>query len=259
MRDELEEALRHSQDGYGRAQHINQVDLPKRFYKSVDVARVEDGYVVTLDGRQVRTPAQKIPVVVQALSIARAMAEEWAAQGEYINPATMPMVRLINAAVESGESTAPAFRAEVGKFVAGDLLLYRADKPQELVAEQEAVWDAVLVKLARQFDVAFQPTIGVLHQEQPASTLTKLDEALEGQGLHALTALVSITGLTGSGLLAIALLHQLLTADEAWTAAHLDEDFQIRLWGADEEAMERRAQRRVEFDTAVAVVEALRA
>lgn len=258
MRDQLEEAHKHRDDGYGRAQHLNRVELPKRFYTTVDVARGEDGYSITLDGRQLRTPGKKIPVVLQSLTIAQAMAEEWAAQQQFIDPATMPMTRLINSAVESGEEMVSAFREEIGKFAANDLLLYRVDSPQELVAEHERVWDGALVKLARHFDVAFQPTIGIIHQAQPVSTLDKLDRALEGQGLHSLTALVSITGLTGSGLLAIALLYQLLTPDEVWQAAHVDEDHQIRLWGEDEEAMERRAKRRVEFDVAVKVVEALR-
>jgi chaperone required for assembly of F1-ATPase len=258
MRDQLEEAQKHMDDGYGRAQHLNKVELPKRFYSSVDVARGEDGFSVTLDGRQVKTPGHKIPVVVQSLEIAQVMAAEWAAQDKFIDPATMPMVRLINSAVESGEALVPEFRAEIGKFAGNDLLLYRADSPQELVADQEKLWDGALVKLARHFDVAFQPTIGIIHQKQPDATLAKLDAALEGQGLHMLTALVSITGITGSGLLAIALLHQLLSADEVWLAAHVDEDHQIRLWGEDEEAMERRAKRRVEFDIAVKVVDGLR-
>jgi chaperone required for assembly of F1-ATPase len=258
MRDQLEDAHKHMDDGYGRAQHLNRVELPKRFYKEVDVARVDDGYAVTLDGRQVRTPGHKIPVIVPALSIAQTMAAEWAAQGEFIDPATMPMVRLINSAVESGEERIPEFRAEIGKFAAGDLLLYRADAPQELVAEQDREWDGALVALARKFDVAFQPTIGIIHQAQPAETLRKLDLTLENQGLLSLTALVSITGITGSGLLAIGLLHGLFTPDQVWKAAHVDEDHQIRLWGEDEEASERRAKRRVEFDIAVAVVEALK-
>ncbi|KKB77918.1 hypothetical protein VW35_12270 [Devosia soli] len=259
MRDQLEDALKNQEFGYGQAQHINQIELPKRFYKNVDVARTEAGFVVTLDEKPTRTPGRKVPVAVPTHAIAQAMATEWAAQEKYVDPTTMPMVRLINSAVESGEEQAPAFRAEIGKFAGNDLLLYRADTPQELVDDQERHWDGALVKLARHFDVAFQPTIGIIHQAQPVSTLQRLDAALEGQGLLSLTALVSITGITGSGLLAIALLHQLLTSDEVWTAAHVDEDHQIRLWGEDEEAMERRGKRRVEFDTAVAVVEALRA
>src|SRR5690606_30354207 len=92
MRDQLEDAHKHMNDGYGRAQHLNKVELPKRFYKEVDVARVDDGYAVTLDGRQVRTPGHKIPIFVPALSIAQTLAAEWVAQGEFIDPATMPMV-----------------------------------------------------------------------------------------------------------------------------------------------------------------------
>jgi chaperone required for assembly of F1-ATPase len=258
MRDQLEEAHRHQDDGYGRAQHLNKVELPKRFYKLVDIARSEKGFAITLDGRPLNTPGKKVPVILPVLDLAQAMAEEWAAQDLHIDPASMPMTRLINSALESGDEMIPAFRAEIGKFAGNDLLLYRADAPQELVAEQERVWDDALVKLARKLDVAFQPTIGIIHQAQPPATLEKLDAALEGQGLLSLTALVSITGLTGSGLLAHALLHELMSADEVWLAAHVDEDHQIRLWGEDEEASERRAKRRVEFDIAVRVVDALR-
>lgn len=259
MRDQLEDAHRHRDDGYGRAQHLNRVELPKRFYKDVGVAAVEGGFVVTLDGRQVRTPGKKVPVVVPAAAIATAMAEEWAAQGEFIDPATMPTVRLINSAVESGEEMITAFRDEIIKFAGGDLLLYRADHPQELVSQQELVWDNALVTLARHFGVSFQPTIGILHQEQPKATLDRLATSLMGENLFTLTALVSITGLTGSGLLAIGLWNRLFSPDQVWTAAHVDEDYQIAQWGQDEEAAERRVKRRVEFDVAVAVLDTLRA
>ena len=258
MRDQLDEIQKHLNDGYGRAQQLDKVELPKRFYKDVGVSPVDGGFVVTLDGRQTRTPARKIPIVVPAASIATAMAEEWSAQGEFIDATTMPMVRLINSAVESGEDMIPAFREEVLKFAAGDLMLYRADTPQELISAQEAAWDKALVTLARHFSIRFQPTTGIIHQAQPKATLDRLAESLGNENLLTLTALVSITGLTGSGLLSIGLLHKLFTPDQVWTAAHVDEDYQIGHWGQDEEAEHRRAVRRVEFDTAVAVVEALR-
>ena len=257
MRDQLEDAHKHADDGYGRAHHRVKTDLPKRFYKDVAVAPVDGGFVVTLDGRPTKTPG-KVPVVVPVAPIATAMAAEWAAQGQYVNPDPMPMVRLINSAVESGDKMIPAFRDEVLKFAAGDALLYRAEAPQKLVAAQEAAWDAALVTLARHFGVTFQPTIGIVHQEQPAATQARLGDALQDEGVLALTALVSITGLTGSGLLAIGLLHKLFTRDQVWTTAHVDEDYQIGMWGQDEEASERRAKRRLEFDTAVNVLEWLR-
>src|SRR5690606_2440643 len=139
----------------------------------------DGGFVVTLDGRQARTPGRKIPVVVPAAAIATAMAGEWAAQGEFIDPTKMPMVRLINSAIESGEAMIPAFRDEIVKFAASDLLLYRAESPRELVAEQERVWDHALVTLARHFGVAFQPTMGIIHQAQPQATLDRLAASLD--------------------------------------------------------------------------------
>lgn len=259
MRDQLEDIQKHLDDGYGRAQELDKVELPPRFYKDVGVAPVENGFAVTLDGRATRTPGRKLPIVVPVAGIATTMAEEWAAQGERIDATTMPTVRLINSAIESGEETVPALRAEILKFAAGDLMLYRAESPQELVAEQEAVWDTALVALARHFGTRFQPTVGILHQEQPAATLSRLAEQLEGENLLVLTALVSITGLTGSGLLALGLWHQLFTPDHVWTAAHVDEDYQIGQWGEDEEAAYRRARRRIEFDAAANVLDQLRA
>lgn len=259
MRDQLEEAHQHRDDGYGRAQHLNRVELPKRFYKDVAAGPVDGGFVVTLDGRPVRTPGKKLAVVVPAAPIATAMAAEWAAQGEFIDPSTMPMVRLINSAIESGEEMIPAFREEVVKFASSDLVLYRAESPQELVSEQELAWDSALTTLAGHFGVTFQPTMGIMHQSQPKATLDRLAEALAEENLFVLTALVSITGLTGSGLLAMGLWHKLFSPDRVWKAAHVDEDYQIGQWGEDEEAAERRAKRRVEFDTAVSVLDALRA
>ncbi|WDR05941.1 ATPase [Devosia rhodophyticola] len=258
MRDQLEEAGKHRDDGYGRAQHHVKTQLPKRFYSQTGVSPVDGGFSVTLDGRATRTPALKLPVVVPHADIAMHMADEWAAQGELIDPAKMPMVRLINSALESGEALVPAFRDEVVKFAGNDLLLYRADYPSELVAEQETHWDAALVKVARHFGVSFQPTVGVMHQDQPPPTLARLAEVLQHENLLVMTALVSITGISGSGILAIGLWHKLFTPDELWTAAHVDEDFQNRQWGIDEEAAERRRMRRLEFDTAVKVLDALR-
>jgi chaperone required for assembly of F1-ATPase len=138
MRDMLEDAGKHADDGFGRAQKLDKPELPKRFYKDVGVAPIETGFVVTLDGRQTRTPG-RLPVVVPVSGIATAMAQEWSAQGEFIDAQTMPMVRLVNSAVESGEGAVAAFRDEIVKYCSGDLMLYRAESPLELVQEQEAV------------------------------------------------------------------------------------------------------------------------
>jgi chaperone required for assembly of F1-ATPase len=257
MRDFLEDADKHRGDGYGRAQAHAKPQLPKRFYKDASVTETGGGFAVGLDGRVPRTPGMK-HVVVPSMAVAQAMAEEWAAQGEFIDPMTMPMVRLVNSAVEAGDDAAPALREEIVKYAGNDLLLYRADAPESLVRRQEEIWDGVLIKLARQFGVSFRPTIGIVHQPQPAGTLAKLGDLLENEALLPLTAMNAVMSITGSGLLALAHRHQLLTPDEAWVAAHVDEDHNISLWGEVEEITERRAKRRMEFDAAAKLLDMTR-
>lgn len=256
MREFIEDAHEHREDGYGRAQAHARQQLPKRFYKEVGTKPVDGGYAVTLDGKSPRTPGMKV-VIAPLLPIAEAMATEWAAQGELIDPQTMPMVRLVNSAVEAGAESMPTLRAEIVKYAGNDLLLYRAETPQSLVRKQEEIWDAILVKLARHFGVTFQPTIGIVHQDQPGATLKKLAAALEAEPLFALTALNAITSITGSGLLTLALRHGLADAEEVWAAAHLDEDHNIAFWGEVEEITVRRGKRRLEFDAAVQLLKML--
>ena len=130
------------------------------------------------------------------------------------------------------KKTKLTLREEIVKYAGNDLLLYRAEAPASLVERQEELWDSALVKLARHFGVSFQPTIGILHQPQPAPTLGRLNEALAGEALFPLTAMNAVTSITGSGLLALALRHRLLDAEQVWRAAHVDEDHNIALWGA---------------------------
>jgi chaperone required for assembly of F1-ATPase len=220
------------------------------------VGTAPGGFAVTLDGRTPKTPGHK-PVIVPHADLAALMAAEWAAQTTHVNPETMPVTRLINSAVEAGDQRVAALAAEILKFAGNDLLLYRADAPRELVAAQEAVWDEALVRLARTYDIRFQPTIGIVHQSQPEATLMRLGTVLADVTLFEAVALTSLTGITGSGLLSIGYRAGLFTPDEMWTAAHVDEDFNFRLWGEVEEATERRLKRRRDYDAAVAVLRVL--
>lgn len=256
MREFLEDALKHQDAGAGRQQRDKLRELPKRFYDTVDIREEEGAFTVTLNNRVTKTPTGKSVTTTNA-DLASYMRHEWEAQGEFIDPDTMPHVKLINSAVEGGEEAQPALVDEVIKYAGNDLLLYRADSPRELVQRQEAVWDDVLVRIARHFSVSFQPTVGILHKEQFAETLARLKASLLDMHHVPATAMVSLTGLTGSGLLAIALREGLVDSDTAWTAAHVDEDYQISLWGEDFEAAESRKRRRREFDAAVNVIKLL--
>lgn len=256
MRDFLEEAYEHRQDGYGRAQAANKVPLMKRFYKAVTVAPAEGGFAVLLDGKNMKTPGGK-PVHVPTEALAEAMGREWDAQETEIDFRNMPLVRLAHSAIESGAEGAPAFRDEIVKYAGNDLLLYRADSPDSLVREQERQWNPILVALADAYGVEFAPTVGIIHQPQPEATLAVLAEGLADEDHMALAALMQMVSLTGSGLLTIAYRRGLIGSDVVWTAAHVDEDHNIRLWGEDDEAARRRAQRFVEFSAALDMLKSL--
>ena len=253
MREILDEAMGQAEDGDDKGQQGARRNMPRRFYSEAVAKAVDGGFAVMLDGRPTRTPGRK-PAIVASQALAEAMAAEWAAQGEFIEAATMPVVRLVNSALEGLETGSQLLIDEIVKYAGNDLLLYRAESPRELAAEQERIWDAALVGIAHHLSVSFQPTVGIIHQPQPEATLRRIRMALEGLDGLRLAALVSITGLTGSGLLAVGLLLGLFEPQFAWDAAHLDEDYQARVWGEDAEAIERREGRRAEFDAALIVL-----
>jgi len=256
MREILSDAEKNKDAGLGRAERRDEPELPKRFYSKVTVADRNGGHTVLLDGRVTKTPG-KAEIVVPRRDLAEAMAVEWEAQTTHIDPRTMPLVRLVNSGVEGGADSARLLRDEIVKYAGTDLTLFRADSPQELVAEQDRQWDPVLTALARHFDIRFQPVVGIIHEDQPQQTLSKLAQSLDRAHHLTLISMASITGLTGSGLISIALREKLMEPDAAWNAAHVDEDHNIRLWGEDAEAAKRRAKRREEFDAAMTVLHSM--
>jgi chaperone required for assembly of F1-ATPase len=222
--------------------------LPKRFYDTASVGEGVEGFDVLLDGRPVNTPARR-RVSVPTRALAEALAAEWAAQVETIDPATMPLTRLTNTALDGVAGKMIEVEAELVKYAASDLICYRAGEPDGLVAAQARAWDPVLAFARDRFGARLTLAEGVMFVAQSDEALAALASAVRdwvGQGPAAafrLAALYEMTTLTGSLGLALALAHGAMTLETAWTAAHIDEDFQMRAWGADAEAMARRERR----------------
>jgi chaperone required for assembly of F1-ATPase len=228
--------------------------LPKRFYSEAGVVEVEGGFAPALDGKTTRTPARNA-LTLPTRALAEAVAAEWAAQVGVINPGTMPLTRLANSAIDGVSREADAVRAEIAKYAGSDLLCYRAGEPKSLVSAQAAEWDPVLDWARDALGARFVLSEGVMFVDQPNASIDAIRRAVADVNCHhALAALSSITTLTGSILLALAVLRGRLTADEAWRAAHVDEDFQMRAWGEDADAMARRARRWREMDAAATVL-----
>jgi chaperone required for assembly of F1-ATPase len=231
----------------------------KRFYKAVGVTDESDGFGIALDGRPVRTPA-RAPLIVPARALAEAIAGEWEAQGEHIVPASMVLTKLANTAIDRVAGREQAVAADIVAFAGCDLLCYRADSPERLATRQTDAWDPMLSWAARRLGCHFVCVTGVVHHPQPEGALKSLARELEPherepEGPFRLAALHTITTLTGSAVLALALYDGATAADDAWDAAHVDEDWQIEQWGADTEAESRRAARRAEFDCAVQLLD----
>jgi len=218
-------------------------ELPKRFYKSVAIVEIAGGSTVELDGRPIKTPARK-PVHAPSRTVAEALAAEWEAQGERIDPGTMPMTRLINTIIDGVLDDPEPVRAEIARFAETDMLFYRAGDPERLVARQRERWDPILDWAHDRLAARFVLVEGVMHVAQPEASLAAVRQHLArfSSGFE-IAALHQATTLTGSALIALALAEGRLSAEEAWSLAHLDEDWNIEQWGADEEATALREKR----------------
>jgi chaperone required for assembly of F1-ATPase len=261
MRDILNDldATRHlsDPDPIRRAQIQMKAPLPKRFYKAATVEEGEGGFAVKLDGRSARTPA-RAPIALPTNEAAQLVADEFSAQEAVIDPMTMPVLRLVNTAIDGVSREADAVVEDLLRFASSDMLCYRADSPQRLVERQNEAWDGVLDWARASLGARMNLAEGVIHVEQPR-------EAIAALGLHLrqrtepfrLAALHLMTSISGSALLALAVEAREMDAETAWTAAHVDEDWQIDHWGQDSEAMARRSQRKRDFMAAVRLIAAL--
>lgn len=207
----------------------------RRFWTTANAVPVEGGFSVHLDGRPVRTPL-KAPLVVPTLALAKAVAAEWQAQEGTVNPETMPFTRTANSAIDK---VAPQ-RAEVADMLAAygdsDLLCYRAEGPDELVARQAEAWDPLLDWAAESLGARLRATAGVIHIDQSPASLETLQALVTGLTAFQLAAFHDLVAITGSLVLALAVAHRRITVDEAWQLSRIDEDWQISQWGEDEEA-----------------------
>ena len=240
-----EEAVRQSTRGPQR----------KRFYTAAGVVSAAAGFAVTLDGKPVRTPSRRA-LVAPTREIAEAIAAEWAAQTDIINPMTMPLTRLANSVIDAVADRVDAVADDIAKYFESDLVFYRAGRPEALVEREARHWDPVLFWAADSLKAHFILAEGIMHVRQPDQAVAAARAALPTEP-WSIAALHVVTTLTGSALLALALMRGALNEDQVWTAAHVDEDWNSEQWGVDEEVAARRAARLIDFKAAARLLKAL--
>lgn len=215
----------------------------KRFYKKVAATDGEKGFALALDGRPVKTPAKNL-LEVPTRALAQAMAKEWRAQGDKVDPASMPLNRLANTAIDRTTGKKDHVVDEVMGFARFDQLCYRADDPDELITLEARVWDPYLEWLLNAYQIKLEATTGIGTKEQDPRALKSLKDMVAGHDAFALTALHNATTLTGSLILALGLEKGFRKAPEVWRDAHADEDYQISRWGQDDEAKKIREEKK---------------
>lgn len=233
----------------GVAKTPGTTNLPKRFYQEVAIKDEDGRAAIMLDGRPVRTPG-KAPLSVPSKTLAEAIAREWRAQGDRIDPRTMPLTKLANSAIDGIEGRAEGVVDDIMGHANADLLCYRVSDPEGLVAEQAKHWDPVIAWAKDALNAPLKLADGIVHATQAEVSMAEIKKRLEDYDAFALAALHVMTTLTGSALLALAVARKRLTPDEAWVAGHVDEDWQAARWGEDAEAKARREARRRDFDAA---------
>ena len=228
----------------------------KRFYPAASVSEPAGDpphFRILLDGRGVRTPAKR-QLAVPSRELAEALAGEWDAQVTHINPLSMLLTRLVNSALDGVTGREADVRASILAYAGSDLLCYLAPEPIELVEQQSKGWGAIHAWAKQEHGVELAQAVGVMPVTQDPAILAKLDAALGMVGPLALAGLHVMTALTGSLLLTFAVRESRISAEEAWSLAHIDEDYQVGRWGRDDAAATRRQQRWLEMSAAARLV-----
>ena len=219
----------------------------RRFWQEVAVVPEASGHGIALDGKPVRTPG-RVPLLLPTPHLARAVADEWGGVGETLDPRAMPLTGLANAAIDRIAPAPAAFAQGLAAYAASDLLCYRADTPEPLVARQRAAWDPLLAWAQARYDVHFALAEGVMPTPQPPATLARIAEAVAALDAWHLAGLSPVVTVSGSVIAALALAEGAATADQVWAAGQVDEDWQAEQWGEDTLAVQAREARRRDFD-----------
>jgi chaperone required for assembly of F1-ATPase len=221
----------------------------KRFYRQASAVPSAGGVAILLDDQPVKTPGRH-PLLVPTEELAEAIAEEWDGQGEDIDPRSMPLTGLANAAIDRVTPDPGAFARTLAQYGESDLLCYRAEGPRPLVERQSKQWGALLDWARHRFDIELETACGVMHRPQPPASVNQLAAATAARDPFRLAGLSPLVTVSGSLIIALALAEGAIGLEDGWAAATLDEQWQAEQWGEDPLAAAAIAARRSDFDSA---------
>lgn len=226
----------------------------KRFWKDTQTQAKEDGFIVTLDGREVKTPA-KARMILPTQALAEAIAAEWDAQEDLIKPATMPMTRTANSAIDTVGHNLDHVIDSLAQYGGTDLICYFAEHPQSLIDMQRAAWEPLHEWLVSTHSITLAQGAGVVFIPQPEGVETQFRNVLRSYSIFELAALHDLISLSGSIVIGLAATDKSNRIADLWEASIVDERWNISQWGEDEEQNNYLKVRGESFQTAHAFFE----
>jgi chaperone required for assembly of F1-ATPase len=207
----------------------------RRFWKSVEVVEGGDGWGIHLDGKPLRTPA-RVELAVPTSVLAEAIADEWRSAASQVDPGTMRLTGLANAAIDRIAPEMPAFAAGLARYGEADLACYRSEWPPDLVERQAASWDPLLAWARHRFNVDFSTTTSLMHVPQPVATVERLAQTVAALNAYQLAGLSPLVTVGGSLIAALAVFEGAISPEEGWLSVSVDDRWQLEQWGSDPDA-----------------------
>lgn len=201
----------------------------KRVHKLASHTKTEDGFVVQLDGKTVKTPLAQ-PLAAPNRVIADAIVAEWSAQGDEIVPDSMPMMQVLTTAIDGQRERAAVTKTLLG-YLDTDLLCYRVKEPVELAKRQKEIWDRWLTWFDEHFESPLEVTYGLQALKQDSDTHKQIWNYLEALDEYYFTVLQIVTSLSGSIVLGLAFLEHEATPEDVFNAAELEEIYHAEIAG----------------------------
>jgi chaperone required for assembly of F1-ATPase len=216
-----------------------------RFYTTAATAPRDEGFAIVLDERGIKTP-RGAPLIVPTEPFAEAVADEWRSQVEEIDPRSMPLTGLANAAIDLFASDRATHVQQLGAYAETDALVYRGDD-RGLVERQAAEWNPLLDWAEGRWAIQFTLATGVIHIAQPLETVQRLKDQVAQLDAWMLAALSPLTTLGGSLVVALGVVEGAIDPATGWAAVTLEERFEEERWGVDADAVAARQEREAEW------------
>ncbi|MGE0109026.1 MAG: ATP12 family protein [Bdellovibrionales bacterium] len=192
----------------------------------------EKGWLVRRNERSLMTP-KGTPYLVPKEGLAEAIAVEWRGQKDKIVPATMPLTQLAATALDVMIEVRPRVIQSLIAYTRSELLCHRAERPEELVLQQEKEWQPLLDWCESEIGLRLFPTTGIMPVAPSEESIAALQNRLETYDDYALTGLQQAADVSGSLVLGLALCAGRISAQETLALSEMDVLQQHQRWGAD--------------------------